>query len=97
MNKKIYFAGSIRGGREDAATYQRIINYIKRTDVVLTEHIGNNDLGVKLEAKERPSSFQEVLFCTAKDALLECKRASFKFQETVLPFLLYVPQRMEEK
>lgn len=52
MNKKIYFAGSIRGGRVDAATYQRIINYIKRTEVVLTEHIGNNDLGVKLEAKE---------------------------------------------
>ena len=38
MNKKIYFAGSIRGGRVDTATYQRIINYIKRTDVVLTEH-----------------------------------------------------------
>lgn len=39
MNKKIYFAGSIRGGREDAALYQRIIQYINRTDVVLTEHI----------------------------------------------------------
>ena len=47
MNKKIYFAGSIRGGRVYAATYQRIINYIKRTDVVLNEQIGNNDLGVK--------------------------------------------------
>lgn len=33
MNKKIYFAGSIRGGREDAALYQRIIQYIKKTDV----------------------------------------------------------------
>lgn len=39
MNKKIYFAGSIRGGRVDAALYQRIIQYINRTDVVLTEHI----------------------------------------------------------
>lgn len=37
MNKKIYFAGSIRGGRVDAALYQRIIQYINRTDVVLTE------------------------------------------------------------
>ncbi len=39
MNKKIYFAGSIRGGRVDAALYQRIIQYINRTDVVLTEYI----------------------------------------------------------
>ncbi len=28
MNKKIYFAGSIRGGRVDATLYQRMIAYI---------------------------------------------------------------------
>ena len=28
MEKKVYFAGSIRGGREDAAVYKRIIDYI---------------------------------------------------------------------
>lgn len=32
MNKKVYFAGSIRGGREYATLYQKIINYIKKTD-----------------------------------------------------------------
>jgi hypothetical protein len=37
MNKKIYFAGSIRGGRVDAALYQRIIQYINKTDVVLKQ------------------------------------------------------------
>lgn len=37
MNKKIYFAGSIRGGRVDAALNQRIIQYINRTDVVLKQ------------------------------------------------------------
>ena len=30
MNKKIYFAGSIRGGRVDAALYQQIIEHIKQ-------------------------------------------------------------------
>ena len=40
MNKKVYFAGSIRGGRVDAALYQRLIAYIQRTDTVLTEHVG---------------------------------------------------------
>ena len=52
MNKKIYFAGSIRGGREDAAVYKRIIDYINRTDAVLTEHIGLGSLSVKARTKE---------------------------------------------
>lgn len=38
---KVYFAGSIRGGRIDAELYARIIRYIQKTDIVLTEHIGN--------------------------------------------------------
>ena len=37
MAKKVYFAGSIRGGRVDADLYRRIIEYIQRNDVVLTE------------------------------------------------------------
>ena len=41
---KVYFAGSIRGGRTDAELYGRIISYIKKTDIVLTEHIGSKDL-----------------------------------------------------
>ena len=44
---KIYFAGSIRGGREDAALYARMIAYIKRNHSVLTEHIGNLALSAK--------------------------------------------------
>ena len=52
MNKKVYFAGSIRGGREDAAVYKRIIDYINRTDTVLTEHIGLGNLSVKARTKE---------------------------------------------
>ena len=52
MKKKVYFAGSIRGGREDAAVYKRIIDYINRTDTVLTEHIGLGSLSVKAQTKE---------------------------------------------
>ena len=44
MNKKVYFAGSIRGGRVDAELYRRIIEHIKRTDAVLTEHVGDLSL-----------------------------------------------------
>ena len=52
MEKKVYFAGSIRGGREDAAVYKRIIDYINATDTVLTEHIGLGNLSVTTRTKE---------------------------------------------
>jgi nucleoside 2-deoxyribosyltransferase len=37
---KIYFAGSIRGGRDDTALYRRIITLLSQYGKVLTEHIG---------------------------------------------------------
>lgn len=52
MNRKVYFAGSIRGGRADAALYHDVIEYIKQTDTVLTEHIGDLSLS-SLEQQER--------------------------------------------
>ncbi len=39
---KIYFAGSIRGGREDAGVYGEIIKMLARHGEVLTEHIGGS-------------------------------------------------------
>ena len=41
---KIYFAGSIRGGRGDAELYAQIIDYLKSFGEVLTEHIGDPKL-----------------------------------------------------
>jgi nucleoside 2-deoxyribosyltransferase len=41
---KIYFAGSIRGGRKDAALYARIIDFLKQFGNVYTEHIGDANL-----------------------------------------------------
>ena len=41
---KIYFAGSIRGGRDDKETYFKIINHLKKYGQILTEHVGNNEL-----------------------------------------------------
>ncbi|MAQ44030.1 MAG: nucleoside 2-deoxyribosyltransferase [Candidatus Marinimicrobia bacterium] len=38
---RIYFAGSIRGGRDDVELYIDIIEYLKNFGEVLTEHIGN--------------------------------------------------------
>lgn len=49
--KKVYFAGSIRGGRADAELYGRVIRHIQKENIVLTEHIGDLSLS-KLEGVE---------------------------------------------
>lgn len=41
---KIYFAGSIRGGREDAALYADLISRLRTFGEVLTEHVGDLEL-----------------------------------------------------
>ena len=41
---KIYFAGSIRGGRDDAKLYEKIITYLGRKHLVLTEHVGDKQI-----------------------------------------------------
>ena len=51
MKKKIYFAGSIRGGRIDAELYGRIIRYMQQSAVVLTEHIGSPHLNLMEQGK----------------------------------------------
>jgi nucleoside 2-deoxyribosyltransferase len=41
---KIYFAGSIRGGRDDKDLYAQIIQKLESYGTVLTEHIGDKTL-----------------------------------------------------
>jgi len=41
---KIYFAGSITGGRDDARVYSKIIEYLKCFGEVLTEHVGSKKI-----------------------------------------------------
>lgn len=43
--KKIYFAGSIRGGRDFVDTYHEMINRLQDKYIVLTEHLGDKNLG----------------------------------------------------
>ena len=57
MNKRVYFAGSIRGGRRDADLYKRIIDYINKTDIVLTEHIGDPS---KSSLETKPNAQKEI-------------------------------------
>ena len=75
MKKKIYFAGSIRGGRVDADLYNRIISYIQRTDIVLTEHVGGSNLCLEEQGFARDSKIynQDTAWLRESDILIgEC-------------------------
>ncbi len=54
---KIYFAGSIRGGRNDSEKYFKIINHLKKHGDVLTEHIGSKNIN---ELGEQHLSSEEI-------------------------------------
>ncbi len=41
---KIYFAGSITGGRDDVETYSTFINHLKQFGDVRPEHVGDKNL-----------------------------------------------------
>ena len=45
----IYFAGSIRGGRDDKALYLEIIEQLREYGHILTEHIGDAQLTARGE------------------------------------------------
>ena len=47
MSRKIYFAGSIRAGRNDADLYARIVEVLRKYGKVLTEHVGDPNLTEK--------------------------------------------------
>ena len=75
---KIYFAGSIRGGRIDAALYRRMIEYMQQNHVVLTEHIGSPDLNVKEQGKRDVEIYdQDTAWLRESDILIgECTCSS---------------------
>jgi len=41
---KIYFAGSIRGGRKNSGIYAQLIDFLKKFGEVLTCHIGDSNV-----------------------------------------------------
>ena len=46
---KIYFAGSIRGGREEEGTYLKLIEHLGTYGQVLTEHVGKKGINISEE------------------------------------------------
>ena len=79
MKVKIYFAGSIRGGRVDADLYRRIIQFMQQTDTVLTEHVGSSNLILNEQGLERDARIydQDTAWLRQSDLLIaECTCSS---------------------
>lgn len=75
MNKKVYFAGSIRGGRVDAELYRRMIRHMQQTDAVLTEHVGSPELNLLERGRDRDADIyrQDMAWLRESDLLIaEC-------------------------
>jgi 2'-deoxynucleoside 5'-phosphate N-hydrolase len=49
---KIYFAGAIRGGREDVPLYLELVELLQAFGIVLTEHVADAQLTSLGEAKD---------------------------------------------
>jgi len=49
---KIYFAGAIRGGRDDAALYLEIVTLLRAHGEVLTEHVAGAELTASGESND---------------------------------------------
>ena len=54
---KIYFCGSIRGGRDLARTYEQIIGMLRTHGTVLTEHVGSDNV---IQKEDRVLSDEEI-------------------------------------
>lgn len=57
--KKVYFAGSIRGGRADAELYGKIIRHMQKTCVVLTEHVGSPHLDLMEQGRRDAEIYEQ--------------------------------------
>lgn len=67
--KKVYFAGSIRGGRQDAALYGEMISFLEDHGCqVLTEHVGLESL----QAEGERTMTEEEIFNRDMAWLTEC-------------------------
>ena len=79
MKKKIYFAGSIRGGRDFAHLYRKIIERIQANNICLTEHIGQADLNLKEQGRTNDAKIynQDTAWLRESDMVVaECSNAS---------------------
>ena len=67
---KIYFCGSIRGGRKDAQLYHDLIEYLKTFGKVLSEHVGRLDLEDEREIPPCQIHDRDLIWLKSSDVII---------------------------
>lgn len=68
---QIYFAGAIRGGRQDAELYAALIGHLGQFGRVLTEHVGNAALLRQEQSMSEAEIFaRDMLWLRAADLMV---------------------------
>ncbi len=74
---KVYFAGSIRGGRQDAELYRKVISALKERHQVLTEHVGDLSLSTVEDKGDKAIYEQDSAWLRECDIVVaECTQVS---------------------
>ncbi len=74
---KVYFAGSIRGGRKDAELYRKVIAAMKEKHQVLTEHVGDLSLSTVEDKGDQAIYEQDTAWLRECDIVVaECTQVS---------------------
>ena len=74
---KVYFAGSIRGGRQDAELYRKVIAALKEKHQVLTEHVGDLSLSTVEDKGDKAIYEQDTTWLRECDVVVaECTQVS---------------------
>ena len=100
MKKKIYFAGSIRGGRNFADLYRKMIEHMQRTDIVLTEHIGQDDINLMEKGRMSDAEIynQDTAWLQESDMVVaECSKTQLSAMLTGNPYFVIYPYQTEKE
>jgi len=67
---KIYFCGSIRGGRNDQQLYSDLIEFLQTYGTVLTAHVGEKDLSTDHELSSREIYDRDMVWMAQADIVV---------------------------
>mmetsp|Transcript_17653 Transcript_17653/g.29012 ORF Transcript_17653/g.29012 Transcript_17653/m.29012 type:complete len:146 (-) Transcript_17653:3508-3945(-) len=68
--RKLYFCGSIRGGRGDIDYYAKIISHCKKHGRVLTEHIGDKALSSETSMTDEQINARDMVWIEECDLVI---------------------------
>ena len=68
--RTIYFAGSIRGGRDDAYLYKKLIDELSQYGEVLTEHVGDPELVSETNLSDKQIHDRDMEWLKRSDILV---------------------------